>query len=96
QTTLTLIQKELLAKAKEHLATNIREVDSLDALIQTLNTHGGYVKVSVDDQEDVEQIVKEKAQATARVIPFDQVGLKPVCAITGRPAKRIVYFARAY
>ena len=96
QTTLALIQKELLAKAKEHLANNIREVDSLDALIQTLNTHGGYVKVSVDDQEDVEQIVKEKAQATARVIPFDQVGLKPVCAITGRPAKRIVYFARAY
>lgn len=96
QTTLETIQKELLVRAKDHLAKNIREADSLASLIETLNTHGGYVKVSVDDTEDVEQIIKEKAQATARVIPFDQIGLKPICAITGRQAKRIVYFARAY
>jgi prolyl-tRNA synthetase len=65
-------------------------------LIETLNQFGGYAKASVDDSEDVERIVKEKAQATARVIPFDQVGLQSRCAITGKPAKRIVYFARAY
>jgi prolyl-tRNA synthetase len=90
------IQQEMLLKAKEHLSMNIREVSSLDQLIETLNQFGGYAKASVDDSEDVERIVKEKAQATARVIPFDQVGLQARCAITGKPAKRIVYFARAY
>lgn len=94
--TLELIQKELLQQARQHLANNIREATSLEEMISILNQFGGYVKVSVDDSEDVEKIVKEKAQATARVIPFDQIGLKPVCAITGKPAKRIVYFARAY
>jgi prolyl-tRNA synthetase len=94
--TLELIQKELLQHAKQHLANNIREANSLDEMISILNQFGGYVKVSVDDTEEVEKIVKEKAQATARVIPFDQIGLKRVCAITGKPAKRIVYFARAY
>jgi len=94
--TLELIQKELLEHARQHLANNIREANSLEEMISILNQFGGYVKVSVDDSEDVEKIVKEKAQATARVIPFDQIGLKPVCAITGKPAKRIVYFARAY
>jgi prolyl-tRNA synthetase len=94
--TLELIQKELLEHARQHLANNIREATSLEEMISILNQFGGYVKVSVDDSEDVEKIVKEKAQATARVIPFDQIGLKPVCAITGKPAKRIVYFARAY
>ena len=94
--TLELIQKELLQQARQHLANNIREATSLEEMIAILNQFGGYVKVSVDDSEDVEKIVKEKAQATARVIPFDQIGLKPVCAITGKPAKRIVYFARAY
>lgn len=94
--TLDLIQKELLQHAKQHLANNIREAHSLEEMIAILNQFGGYVKVSVDDSEDVEKIVKEKAQATARVIPFDQIGLKRVCAITGKPAKRIVYFARAY
>lgn len=96
QTGLLRIQKEMLLKAQQHLNENIREVTSLDQMIQTLNTVGGYVKASVADTEDVELIVKEKAQATARVIPFDQVGLKKICAITGKPAKRIVYFARAY
>ena len=96
QTGLVRIQKEMLLKAQQHLLENIREVTSLDQMIQTLNTVGGYVKASVADTEDVELIVKEKAQATARVIPFDQVGLKKICAITGKPAKRIVYFARAY
>jgi prolyl-tRNA synthetase len=96
QTGLLRIQKEMLFKAQQHLNENIREVTSLDQMIQTLNTVGGYVKASVADTEDVELIVKEKAQATARVIPFDQVGLKKICAITGKPAKRIVYFARAY
>jgi prolyl-tRNA synthetase len=94
--TLELIQKELLQHAKQHLANNIREANSLDEMISILNQFGGYVKVSVDDTEEVEKIVKEKAQATARVIPFDQIGLKRICAITGKPAKRIVYFARAY
>lgn len=94
--TLELIQKELLQQARQHLANNIREATSLEEMIAILNQFGGYVKVSVDDSEDVEKIVKEKAQATARVIPFDQIGLKPMCAITGKPAKRIVYFARAY
>ena len=94
--TLELIQKELLQHAKQHLANNIREANSLDEMISILNHFGGYVKVSVDDTEEIEKIVKEKAQATARVIPFDQIGLKRVCAITGKPAKRIVYFARAY
>ena len=94
--TLSLIQSEMLTKAKQHLHTNIREATSLEELITILNQFGGYVKVSVSDSDEVEKIVKEKAQATARVIPFDQVGIRATCAITGQPAKRIVYFARAY
>lgn len=93
---LTLMQKEMFQKAKTHLLDNIREATSLDDLIMMLNTKGGYVKMSVSDDPIVEQIVKEKAQATARVIPFEQGGLLATCAITGQPAKRIVYFARAY
>jgi prolyl-tRNA synthetase len=93
---LQKIQHDMLIKAKQHLQDHIQEADSLATLITTLNARGGYVKMSVSDDEEVEQIVKEQAQATARIIPFDQVGLKPTCAITGKPAKRIVYFARAY
>lgn len=90
------LHQRLLTSAQHHLDTNIRDADSLDQLLTILNTHGGYVRMSVSDEVDVEMIIKEKAQATARVIPFHQTGLKPTCAITGKPAKRIVLFARAY
>ncbi len=92
----TSIHQQMFTKASKHLQDHITEVDSLEALIDTLNTKGGYVKASVCEDPMVEEIIKEKAQATARVIPFNQMGIKGKCIITGKPATRIVYFARAY
>ncbi len=86
----------LFAQAQSHLDQHITDVTSLDSLLDVLNHKGGYARASVSDDETVELIVKEKAQATARVIPFDQSQLGSTCAITGKPAKRIVLFARAY
>ncbi len=92
----TSMHQALLVQAQNHLSQHITDVTSLDELIDVLNHKGGYARASVSDNETVEIIVKEKAQATARVIPFDQSQLKSTCAITGQPAKRIVLFARAY
>jgi prolyl-tRNA synthetase len=92
----SLIQQQMFTQATKHLQDHITEVHSLEALIETLNTKGGYIKASVSDDPVVEEIIKEKAQATARVIPFNQIGLQDKCIITGKPATRIVYFARAY
>jgi prolyl-tRNA synthetase len=90
------MHQQMMIKAKQHLDDHISEAHSLDELISILNTKGGYIKASVCDDADVELIVKEKAQATARVIPFNQLGLSSKCIITGKKATRIVYFARAY
>ncbi len=93
---LKTIHQSMLAKAKAHLLANIRVVHSLDELITTLNQDGGYAQASVCEDLVVETMIKEKAQATARVIPFNQEGLQSTCIITGKPATRIVLFARAY
>jgi prolyl-tRNA synthetase len=90
------MHQQMMVKAQDHLQTHITEAHSLNELIAILNTKGGYVKASVCDDLEVEVIVKEKAQATARVIPFNQLGLSSTCIITGKKATRIVYFARAY
>jgi prolyl-tRNA synthetase len=92
----SLIHQQMFAQATKHLQDHITEVHSLEVLIDTLNTKGGYIKASVSDDPIVEEIIKEKAQATARVIPFNQIGIQDKCIITGKPATRIVYFARAY
>ena len=90
------MHQQMFDAANQHLQAHITEADSLTSMISILNEVGGYVKVSVSDDAEVEKIVKEQAQATARLIPFDQTGVKEVCAITGKKAVRIVYFARAY
>ena len=96
QAELKVMHQRMLVAAQNHLEQHITDADSLDELIDILNHKGGYVRLSVSASPDVEQIIKEKAQATARVIPFNQQGLKNTCAITGEPAQRVVLFARAY
>ena len=78
---------------KKETASLIISINELHEARKTLEKQIANIDYIIDQ---LEKIVKEKAQATARVIPFDQIGLKRICAITGKPAKRIVYFARAY
>jgi prolyl-tRNA synthetase len=40
--------------------------------------------------------VKDETKASARCIPLDQPGGEGTCVVCGKPAKRKVYFARAY
>ena len=96
QAELKAMHQRMLVAAQNHLEQHITDADSLDELLDILNHKGWYVRLSVSASPDVEQIIKEKAQATARVIPFHQQGLKKTCAITGEPAQRVVLFARAY
>ena len=49
-----------------------------------------------DGEEESENLIKEKFQATARAIPFNQIPFDDKCAISGKPAKKVVLFGRAY
>ena len=45
---------------------------------------------------ECEDKVKEDVQATARCIPFEQENLSDKCMVCGKPAKKMVYWGRAY
>jgi prolyl-tRNA synthetase len=48
------------------------------------------------ESRECETRVKEDTKATSRVMPFDQPDGNGKCVVCGQPAKKKVYFARAY
>ncbi|MGI6378347.1 MAG: proline--tRNA ligase [Bacilli bacterium] len=58
--------------------------------------YSGYVKMMWCGDEACENKIKEETTATTRCIPFHQEQLGKTCPVCGKPAKKMVYFAKAY
>jgi prolyl-tRNA synthetase len=82
-------------KAYINLLNNITEVYSLEEL-KTVVDKGGYAKMMWDGDVECENKIKEVTNATSRCMPFDQIPFDKKCAICGKPAKYVIYFAKAY
>ncbi len=94
--TLETIQSDMLARAQEHLASNIREAESIEEMVKLLDEHGGFVKAAWDGSEEDEKRIQEKTKATIRIVSEDTWPKERPCILTGKKTDRIVYFARAY
>lgn len=45
---------------------------------------------------ECEDAIKAETSASSRVMPFDQTPIGETCVYCGKPAKRLIYFAKAY
>jgi prolyl-tRNA synthetase len=83
-------------KALDHLNSSITDVDSLEELNAVLNK-GGYARMAFCGDEACELKIKELTNGgTTRCIYKESVPEGTLCPVCGKPAKMIVYFARAY
>lgn len=93
---LDAIQEEMYQKAKEQLEHSITDVDSLDALNAALEK-GGYARMAFCGEAECELKIKEITKGgTARAIYKESVPEGTKCPVCGKPAKMVVYFAKAY
>ena len=90
------IHQEMYQKASQYLQDHVTEVRSIEELDEVLNKKGGYAKMMWSGDEESELFIKEKFQATARAIPFNQMPFDDKDPINGKPAKKVVLFAKAY
>ena len=67
-----------------------------DEFKEILETKGGYIKMMWCGDEECEVKIKEETGATSRCIKEDEEAFGDICPICGRPAKKVVYFAKAY
>jgi prolyl-tRNA synthetase len=61
-----------------------------------MDQQSGYVRMMVCDDEACEDKIKQETTATARCIPFQQEQISEKCSVCGKPATKLVIFAKAY
>ncbi|MBR3804758.1 MAG: proline--tRNA ligase [Clostridia bacterium] len=91
---LATVQKEMLEKSRERRDSRIVWANSVEELLAGVDNKC-FVKAPWCGCRECEEKIKEQTQATARVIAEDSAEGK-VCAVCGKKASKIVYFARAY
>ncbi len=93
---LDTIQKDMFEAAKAHRDAHTYTAVSLDEFVETVNTKPGFIKAMWCGCRECEDRIKEMTAATSRCMPFEQEQISDVCVCCGRPAKKMVYWGRAY
>jgi prolyl-tRNA synthetase len=93
---LETMQNDLFEKAKAHREANTYVVEDYEKYKRDLPNRPGFAKMMWCGERECEDKLKEETGATIRCIPFEQENLGDKCHICGKPAKHMIYAARAY
>ncbi|MBE5818658.1 MAG: proline--tRNA ligase, partial [Clostridiales bacterium] len=93
---LDTIQKDMLEAARAAREEKTHTATSNEDLMDALNTKKGFIKAMWCGCPECEKKLKELTGATIRNMPFEQENISDTCALCGKPAKYMVYIARAY
>ena len=93
---LDTIQKDMLNRAKDHIKEHTNVATSYDDFKKTVEEKPGFVKAMWCGDKECEDKIKEETGATSRCMPFEQEELAGTCVCCGKPAKKMVYWGKAY
>ncbi len=93
---LEIIQKEMLERARAHREEHTYEATTMEEFQQIFTEKAGFVKAMWCGEQACEDLIKEKLSVTSRCMPFEQKHLADTCVCCGKPAKKMVYWGRAY
>ncbi len=93
---LETIQTDMLERAKSHLESHIYEATDYESFKKTVEEKPGFVKAMWCGELECEMKIKEDTTATSRCMPFKQDAISDKCVCCGKPAKKLVYWGKAY
>ena len=94
---LETMQKDMLERAKAHLASHINDAHNYDEFKQIAEEKPGFIRAMWCEDEACELKIKEDTTVTSRCMPFDdQEQISDVCVCCGKPAHKLVYWGKAY
>ncbi len=93
---LETIQKDMLEKARAHRDANTHTARNWDEFKDIIENRQGFIKAMWCGETECEEAIKAETGASTRCMPFEQETLSDVCVHCGKPAKKMVYFGRAY
>ena len=93
---LEQVHKSLYERALKNREENTYVAHSLEEAKALQEEHGGFIKTMWCEDPECEKRMKDEAGMSSRCMPFAQEHLGDVCAICGRPAKKMIYWGVAY
>ncbi|MBE6656236.1 MAG: proline--tRNA ligase [Ruminococcaceae bacterium] len=94
---LALVTASLYEKALANRAARTYTATTMDELITIANEKSGYIRAMWCGELDCELKLKEEADVSSRCMPFgDTEAISDKCVCCGRPAKKLVYWGKAY
>jgi prolyl-tRNA synthetase len=94
--TLEEIQTQLATAAKSTMNRFISHAEDFGQLKKVLEEHGGFIRACWCGDATCEDEIKAETGATIRTVPFAKEDVFSNCVRCGKPATKVVYFARAY
>ena len=93
---INIIQEEMISKSRERLKRNTHEVDSYDKFKKLISSQSGFVIAGWDGNNESEEAIKIETKATIRCIieELDKTGVK--CIYSDKPARYKVIFSKSY
>ena len=93
---LDTMQVEMLERARAHRDSHTYVATNYDEFKDIVANKPGFVKAMWCGDQACEDKIKEDTTATSRCMPFAQEQLSDVCVCCGKPAKKMVYWGKAY
>ena len=90
------MQSDMLEKARKHRDSHTYEATNYEEFKDIIANKPGFVKAMWCGDLACEMKIKEDTTATSRCMPFEQEHISDVCVCCGKPAKKLVYWGKAY
>jgi prolyl-tRNA synthetase len=94
---LPTIQKDMFERAKAHRDAHIHDAHDYEELKKVATEETGFIRGMWCGDQACEDKIKEELSVTSRCMPFhDKEAIASTCVCCGKPAKKLVYWGKAY
>ncbi|MBO4889765.1 MAG: proline--tRNA ligase [Lachnospiraceae bacterium] len=93
---LDTMQHDMLERARERRDSQTYTATTKEEFEKIFAEKSGFVRAMWCGRRECEDAIKEKMSVTSRCMPFEQEKIADTCVCCGQPAKKLVYWGRAY
>jgi prolyl-tRNA synthetase len=86
----------MLEKARAHRDSHIFDAKNYDELKDIAENRPGFIRAMWCGSLECEMKIKDDLAVSSRCMPFEQESISDVCVCCGKPAKKLVYWGKAY
>ncbi len=94
---LETMQSDMFERAKSHRDNHIFDAHNYEEFCDIAENKPGFIRGMWCEDRSCEDKIKEELSVTSRCMPFnDQERISDTCVCCGKPAKKLVYWGKAY